>query len=53
MSAKNSFDVLRFGDVSLEEQRAHAAGFDFLRGLLGALSVAQIVDCDVDLEIGQ
>jgi hypothetical protein len=50
---KNPFDMFRLGDVSFEDQGANSAAFDSPRGLLRARPVAQVVDGNIDLEIGQ
>ncbi len=51
--SEEALDVLRVGDVALENQGADPARLDLVRRLLGAGAVAEVVDRDVDLEIGE
>jgi hypothetical protein len=51
--AEEPLDVLGIGDVAFEDQSLDAASFDLLSRLLSAGAIAEVIDGNVDLEIGQ
>jgi hypothetical protein len=50
---EKTFHVVGLGDVALEHQRADASFLDFVGGFLRTGAIAEIIDGDIDLEVGQ